>query len=86
MDTKSVAPSDLWAIAFTARLLELQPDLGLARVILVCAEMFSEVGEVDPLEAAESYALCACGRAIPEDAVASRIQKEARHLGGLQVL
>jgi hypothetical protein len=52
----ALSAADNWAIAFTARLRELQPTMDLARTIDACQSMQSKVGHADPGNAAELYA------------------------------
>jgi hypothetical protein len=49
-------PKTRWLMRFAARLLELRPELTPAAAMMVAIDAFAESFDVDPAEAAESYA------------------------------
>ena len=49
-------PKTRWLMRFSSRLLELKPELTPAGAMMVAIDAFTESFDVDPVEAAETYA------------------------------
>jgi len=55
MDARKPYARDAWAILFTHRLLELQPDLDIADAVSACRQIFAVAANMQPEMAAEVY-------------------------------